>query len=64
MLASMNEIAYIIQYRASEVGRLDRLDMNSLELYLSDHLFGAKDVKKDYFTPAEYLKGHRFLNLN
>lgn len=64
MLASMNEIAYVIQDRAYEVDVLEKLDLSELEIYLSTHLFGSKDVGKDYFTPAAYLKGHQFVNLN
>lgn len=64
MLASMNEITYLIQYNASSVDTLERLDVSNLEDYLSTHLFGSKEVGKDYFTPAEYLKGHQFVSLN
>lgn len=64
MLGSMNEIAYLIQHMASEKNTLESLNISELEDYLSGYLFGSKDIGKNYFTPAEYLKGHQFLNLN
>ena len=64
MLGSMNEIKYLIQNEASYSASLESLDLNKLEDYLSGYLFGSKDIRKDYFTPREYLKGHLFLNLN